>query len=411
MLQRTAGNAAVARLVADQRSEGAPPPGGGARLLLRDDDKRTGPFNVVPPMQEADKTRRWYDPVDKTTKPVWTPEGGYARNPSAQPLRTLIKNNKVSGGFENGTFMYVIDQNGEVIIAKRMGEPGGAAGRATGMPHPTLIGGKDPRVLSAGEIEMRAGRIYRIDNQSGHFQPTRKSMAASVKAFMKLPANTFHPEFKAESVHYQGEVRTTKPFRSLQTLKLRAKDLKAALRGLKPRALYGKMKSQKFRTGVKEVGKSLIGLLVIIALQYVVGKLMEKIAADFIDKQVENLQPDIEKALEDKSDELEDLIEEDPDADIYVNVQLVVGVGHTKWVDPEMMDVVDMDTLPAVWLSKVGYSRQPWDDTPQTVHSEACLGTASDDKTYVTSSYPISPMDFFKDDAATPTGDQQPAVK
>ena len=362
-------------------------------------------------MQEADKTRRWYDPTDKTTKPVWTPEAGYARNPSATPLSSLIKNNKVTGGFENGTFMYVIDKNGEVIIAKRMGEPGGAAGRATGMPHPTLIGGKDPTVLSAGEIEMRAGRIYRIDNQSGHFQPTRKSMATSVKAFMKLPANTFHPEFKSESVHYQGELRTTKQFRSLQMLKLRAKDLKAALRGLKPHALYGKLKSQKFRTGVKEVGKSLIGLLVIIALQYLAAKLMEKIAADFIDKQVEKLQPDIETALEEKSDELEDLIEEDPDADIYVNVQLVIGVGHTKWADPEMGDTVDMDTLPVVWLSKVGYRRQPWDDKPQTVHSEACLGTASDDKTYVNSSYPISPMDFFTDGAATPTGDKQPEAK
>jgi hypothetical protein len=406
-LQRTVGNAALARMVAAQRA----PVTRAAPLQVQRDD-RPGPYTVVPGMEAEDKNRRWYDPSDRTAKPVWTPEGGYVKNPSATKLSALVQpNGKIGGGFENGVFTYVVDGNGDVIIARRLGEPGGAPGRATGMPHPTLIGGKNPTVLAAGEVEMRAGRIYRIDNQSGHFQPSRKAMAASVKGFMKMPGSAFHPEFKAESVHYDtAGVRTTKAFRSLQMLKLKARDLKSVLKALKPRAIAGKMRGKAFRTGAKRVAGALATALVWLALQYLLGKLMEKVYEKFIDKQIEELAPKVEEELAKHQDELERLLEEDSEADIYVNVRFTIGAAKTTYYDPETADQgpVDLDLPPVVWLHSVGYSRQPWDPTPIEKREHSC--GASDVKTTVTASEVINPKDLFTDEpAGTPQGTGQPA--
>jgi hypothetical protein len=379
-LQRTAGNAAVARLVAGGRPPArvrAP-----AQILQRDD--RKPPYGVVPAMEAEDKHREWWDASEKKRKPVWTPEGGYVKNPSAMPLKDAVNpKGRIGGGFDNGTYTYVVDAKGEVVIAKRMGEPGGAAGRATGMPHPTLIGGKNPTVLAAGEVEIRGGKIYRLDNQSGHFQPARKSMSASLKGFLKLPTSAFHPDFHAQSVHYDpAGARSTKAFRSVRMLKLKGRDLTAALRKIKPKALLGRMKSPGFR------GRAggFAALIALIALQYLLGKWTGKLIEDFIQKQIEELGPKIEEELELEEDALERLLEEDSEADIHVNVRLAIET----WSDAE-----GNDSLPGVKLDSVGYSREPWDPTPIETWEMHCFSRL--DRTIITHSEKLSPLDLFTD--------------
>ena len=63
------------------------------------------------------------------------------------------------------------------------------------MPHPTLIGGQNPKVRAAGIVDIRGGRIYSVDNASGHFQPNRESLANAKDAFEALDSRVFHKNF------------------------------------------------------------------------------------------------------------------------------------------------------------------------------------------------------------------------
>ena len=64
------------------------------------------------------------------------------------------------------------------------------------MPHPTLVGGSDPKVLSAGNVEIRGGKIYKVDNVSGHFKPGAGSLENSEGAFGRLPEHYFIRDFR-----------------------------------------------------------------------------------------------------------------------------------------------------------------------------------------------------------------------
>jgi hypothetical protein len=421
-LQRHAGNAAVARLIAQQRETPAPaepepeplplpPAANRVRRLQRQD------YSVVPAMEAEDKNRFYFDPADKQRKPVWTAEGGYAKNPTARPLKDVISSKgRVGEGFDNGVYTYVVDGNGDVVIAKRLGEPGTAPGRATGMPHPTLIGGKTPKVMAAGEVEIRGGLIYKIDNQSGHFQPARKAMGTTVKGFLRVPSTAFHPKFQAESVHYDAAgVRTTKPFRTLRTLKLKGREFKSALRGLKPgkiaTRLRGKLKSRSFRSGAKSAGGAFAGALVMLALEYLLGKLMESVYEGFIERQIDEKAPEVEAKLAERQDELDALLEADSEADVYVNVRFSIDLPHVSTYSPDTQGPVTIDVPPVVFLHSVGYSRQPWDPKPIEERETSC--GASVDKTIVTASQPVNVMDFFTDEETRENteGAGQPATK
>jgi hypothetical protein len=269
------------------------------------------------------------------------------------------------------------------------------------MPHPTLIGGKSPTVLAAGEVEIRGGLIYRIDNQSGHFQPARKAMGTTVKGFLRVPSSAFHPKFEAQSVHYDATgVRTTKPFRTLKTLKLKGRDLKGALRGLKPSAvaakLRGKVRSRSFKSGAKAAGGAFAGALVMLALEFLIGKLMEKVYADFIERQIDEKAPEVEAKLAERQDELDALLEADSEADVYVNVRFSIDFPQMRTYTPEVRGPVTIDVPPVVFLHSVGYSRQPWDPKPIEQHEVSCM--ASVDKTIVTASQAVNVMDFFTDE-------------
>jgi hypothetical protein len=65
------------------------------------------------------------------------------------------------------------------------------------MPHPTLIGGRNPEVLAAGMVEFRGGRLYSIDNASGHFRPSNESLALVQQIFENtFPARAFRDSFQ-----------------------------------------------------------------------------------------------------------------------------------------------------------------------------------------------------------------------
>jgi hypothetical protein len=115
-----------------------------------------------------------------------TPEG-YKLNPKLMDLDTLITSNgKIGGKNFGGVYMYVVDESGAIHLGTRAGGH---------MPHPTLIGGPEPTVLAAGEIDIRAGQIYSINNLSGHFQPTPNSLGTMYSAFSTLPDSAFKPNF------------------------------------------------------------------------------------------------------------------------------------------------------------------------------------------------------------------------
>ena len=130
-------------------------------------------YHVVPKMLK----------VDKKNPDIYNQETGYFKNPSARSLREAIRGNKIyqsNGKQAEGEFMYVMNKKGEIIFGKRV-NPNNPLERS---PHPTLIGGKTPEVQCAGIIKFKSGRVFRIDNQSGHFRPDIRSLG-KVEEFMQ----------------------------------------------------------------------------------------------------------------------------------------------------------------------------------------------------------------------------------
>ncbi len=116
---------------------------------------------------------------------VYDVKTGYKKNPTAQNLGKMINGNYIVNKHFNKKVPYVITTNGEVIIGSRNGN--GKTLSRLPTPHPTLIGGKDPKVRMAGMLDIRGGKIYSYDNQSGHYRPNIKSMKWADKAFKNFP--------------------------------------------------------------------------------------------------------------------------------------------------------------------------------------------------------------------------------
>lgn len=90
--------------------------------------------------------------------------------------------------------MFVIDLEGNIFIGNRDGQRN---------PHPTLIGGKNPQVLAAGMIDIRKGKIYLVNNESGHFKPGNESLTIIKQKFGEIPKQYFHKNF--QGYHSYGE--------------------------------------------------------------------------------------------------------------------------------------------------------------------------------------------------------------
>lgn len=117
--------------------------------------------------------------------------GGYQKNPTAQNLESMVKGNYINSKTFNKQVPYVITTDGKVIIGDRNGN--GRTPSKTPTPHPTLIGGFDPKVKMAGILDIRGGKIYSYDDRSGHFRPNNKSMKWADEAFKNYPK---HRNFK-----------------------------------------------------------------------------------------------------------------------------------------------------------------------------------------------------------------------
>ena len=87
----------------------------------------------------------------------------------------------------NGDYMYVIDMDGNIIIGNRAGQR---------MPHPTLVGGTNPQVQAAGMVNIRGGKIYSMNNASGHFKPSSDCLIIAKEKFSELPNTIFSKNFQ-----------------------------------------------------------------------------------------------------------------------------------------------------------------------------------------------------------------------
>ncbi len=122
---------------------------------------------------------------------IYNPKTGYSKNPTARYLDSMINGNYIKDKHYNKQMPYVITTDGLVIIGSRNGN--GKTPSKTPTPHPTLIGGTDPKVKMAGIVDIRGGKIYSYNNQSGHYRPNQKSMKWADEAFKNYPK---HNDFK-----------------------------------------------------------------------------------------------------------------------------------------------------------------------------------------------------------------------
>lgn len=141
-------------------------------------------YSVVKQMYES----------DMRDSAIWSDNSGYYKNPSAANIKDCVSGRSIvyKGHKANGTMTYVVDAKGNFIFGKR----DNPINPKTRSPHPMLIGGKDPQVRIAGVIEFRGGKIFAIDNHSGHYRPPKKSLEAAEEALSRLPGEVFHKNSK-----------------------------------------------------------------------------------------------------------------------------------------------------------------------------------------------------------------------
>ena len=119
--------------------------------------------------------------LDMSNKKVYNAETWYHRNPSAKNLKEAFSDDKFFESFceeeedKITRLLFVIAEDRNIIVGKR-----------SGLPHPALIGGKDPKVRCAGILELMGPKIYSVSNQSGHYKPDIKSLAEMENALRNL---------------------------------------------------------------------------------------------------------------------------------------------------------------------------------------------------------------------------------
>ena len=121
---------------------------------------------------------------DKQDPDIYNPNTGYFINPTMTILEKSIKDSCVciEGKHAHGIMTYVMDNDGNFIFGIRK-NPNNVNKRS---PHPTLIGGKDPKVICAGMITFSKGKIVSVNNNSGHYKPNIKSMELVDNFLFKL---------------------------------------------------------------------------------------------------------------------------------------------------------------------------------------------------------------------------------
>ena len=109
-------------------------------------------------------------------------------NAQSGKIRDANGNIMVTDNVNGEGLMYVIDDADNIFIGGR---------NNANLPHPTLIGGKNPNVKCAGMIRFKDGRILEISNNSGHFKPSNSALQQADAIFkQKMPTNSFDSQFK-----------------------------------------------------------------------------------------------------------------------------------------------------------------------------------------------------------------------
>lgn len=119
---------------------------------------------------------------DKEDPDIYNPVTGYFKNPTTTNLSEAIIGDGVYMDNQrvHGTLLYVLTEDGKLLFGKR-NNPNDPNKRA---PHPTLVGGINPKVICAGMITFSKGKIVSVNNNSGHYKPNIKSMK-EVDNYMK----------------------------------------------------------------------------------------------------------------------------------------------------------------------------------------------------------------------------------
>ncbi len=94
--------------------------------------------------------------------------------------------------------MYVITLDGKLILGKEVSPSifTSYEGRIKKMPHSTLASadGEIRRVLGAGEVVIKKGKIFRVNNSSGHF-PSGSEVIPLISRTLEKYRRLFHPDY------------------------------------------------------------------------------------------------------------------------------------------------------------------------------------------------------------------------
>ena len=154
--------------------------------------------SVEPDMRAADELDGFIVEGKYLDNPTKTHVEDLEINPSGT-VKSKTQLNPDAGSTElmNGQFMYVVDENGKLIMGSRAKWSTDAPFNQGRAPHPTLIGGLDPKVQAAGIVEFRGGKIYKVDNSSGHFKPSTETLEIAEQVFKEnFEQKSFSSDFK-----------------------------------------------------------------------------------------------------------------------------------------------------------------------------------------------------------------------
>jgi hypothetical protein len=344
---------------------------------------------VVPEALAEDRIRR-IDPGNPASELVYNDTRGYIRNPSATRLSDVVSNGRVTGDFRNGTFQYVVDQNGEVWVGRRMRQ---------NMPHPTLIGGRDPQVQAAGMLEIQGGEIVRVDNHSGHFRPPRPTVRRAIDALTRLPREAIQ-RLRGESVHFdnvagQEQVRR-RPVRSLRLVLNRIRQIRVTRPIQRFRSRY--QHDARFRSRVRGGAASAAAIIATLIVGYFLDRWRRQLENEQIERDIDRLLPEVRRQLIESltrnTDELDRLIDDNPAATIYLNMTFRIGYMHD--IDP---DGPPIETYWATELVSANYSLTAAQETSSLSFEQVgCVSRM--DWTSFTISEPVPLSEIYAEEGA-----------
>jgi hypothetical protein len=415
-LHRTAGNRAVARLVAGHRTARTvhaapalptPVPAGGAPSRAPQQDDEPTLYPLVSGWEE-DRTRIYMD-VDGSLRQVWTKKDGYLKNHTARYLDELI--DPVTGKIEDplfrtGSYMYCVPPNeSRVMIGLRLALPDVHPDRQTGFTHANFVGGHNPLLQAAGEVHIQDGQIRWFDTQTGHYQTWPQSLRRVAKACLdsEIRPTAFHPKFKFDSVSYDIYDRATyRRFYTLDELKLTGREFRDLLRNVSAQAFRDKfverLRGRAIQLGrrVPSTVRSVAGGFVRALTQVALDEAMDRfVYGPFIEAQIGALESVVQTKLteEERQRELDDLLAKDGDQPIWINVTYKIAYPQVRHYDDRGQGS-DVNVPPTVKVEKVEYSRTSTEHDPrQGTEIGWCNGRV--DVTTVTVSHVVTPAELF----------------